>query len=97
MTMDKMFLNSVTPSKKDFPETLDISKLKNARNSQDFIIKMSDDSQSLEDEKSEKWLPEPYGPFSDQKIRKRFIRKVYGILSIQLSFTVILGIVFLSV
>lgn len=45
----------------------------------------------------ESWLPEPFGAFADKSIRKAFIRKVYGILTIQLSFTIILGIIFLSV
>ena len=45
----------------------------------------------------ESWLPEPFGAFADKSIRKAFIRKVYGILTVQLSFTIILGIIFLSV
>lgn len=45
----------------------------------------------------ENWLPEPFGPFADKAIRKAFIRKVYGILAVQLSFTIVLGIIFLSV
>ena len=53
----------------------------------------------LEEDKKEdeSWLPEPFGPFADKAIRKAFVRKVYGILTIQLSFTIILGIIFLSV
>lgn len=46
---------------------------------------------------ADNWLPQPFGPFADTAIRKAFIRKVYGILAVQLSFTILLGVVFLSV
>lgn len=51
----------------------------------------------LPKEEVDTWLPEPFGPFADKAIRKAFIRKVYGILAVQLSFTIILGVIFLSV
>ena len=63
--------------------------------STDHIIKMP--HQDSTDEKSDSWLPEPFGAFSDKNIRKKFIFKVYSILSMQLLYTVILGVVFFTV
>ena len=63
--------------------------------STDHIIKMP--HQDSEDNKNDTWLPEPFGAFSDKNIRKKFIFKVYSILSMQLLYTVILGVVFFTV
>lgn len=82
--LSEMFNNTISPVNSGAPR---------GRGSQDHIIKMPEDATS---ESGDGWLPEPFGNFSDKKIRTAFVRKVYTILSIQLLTTVAIGVVFLS-